>query len=68
MQKEEMRSGRKEDKMFVGEGGVEALHWKIGAQIYQIEQWTIQPGEAQRRNDSVGCCGTPGEAWAQQGK
>ena len=52
--------------MFVGEGGVGALHRQMGSQKDWIEQWRDTCWGAQRRSHGVGRLGPPGEAETQQ--
>ena len=50
MQREEIRNGRKESRMFVDKGGTGALHWQRRARgIGQVEQWRYTSWKSLKR-------------------
>ena len=49
MQKKELRTGQKGDRMLVGEIGARALHWQRGARKDRLKNEGIRSGGAQIR-------------------
>ena len=62
MQREELRSKRKENRKFVGEGGVAALYWQRGGRMGQTEQWRY----TMKKKFQCWKVGDPREAEAEQ--
>ena len=57
VQREKIQSGRKKNKRFEGEGGVQVLHQQKGARWARLSNAGIPAGEVRGGSHSAGRCG-----------
>ena len=57
VQREKIKSGRKGDNRFEGEGGVRVMHLQKGARWARLSSGVIPAGRVQGGSHSAGRCG-----------